>query len=114
MKRRSPGLALITVVSIVAAMIALQWGLCQTLRLSQHRLRVHKLTQVAESMSQSGLDYARGRLGRDRWTPPRNWRSPSYDGAWFELTVQPQGAGWKIVSTGVAGHQRVTQEGKFP
>lgn len=110
MKHQRKGLALITVLSILVVLFAIQWGLAQTLQQSRHRLREHKWSKTAESMAVSGLDYGQGRRARSGWVPKSIWRSPTFDGARFELKAVREGGSWKLVSTGVAGTQRVTLE----
>lgn len=114
MRKRRAGLALITVLSIIAVVFTVQIALTKTLAQSRHRISVHKLKQTAKAMAISGLDYGAGRLKREGWTPTKTWTSPAFDGAYFTLSSVPDDAGWKLVSVGVAGNQKVTLERCVP
>ncbi|MCA9792488.1 MAG: hypothetical protein KC910_11855 [Candidatus Eremiobacteraeota bacterium] len=106
MKTRRRGLALITVLGIVALLIIFEWSATNSLSMAHHHIKRDSQQHRAHSLAVAGLDYARGMAGRGQLQAADQWRSPSFQGAYFELSTRRAGTGWKVVSVGVAGKER--------
>lgn len=106
MRNRRRGLALITVLGIMTLLIILEWSTVASLEAAQHRLKLDSQQHRAHALAVAGLDYARGMAGRGELRPADRWRSPSFQGGYFELSATPAGGGWKVISVGVAGRER--------